>query len=179
MTTTAHLWAIAFDDIGRADQIRHEITQLAWGAGKADKYLILSDIAVVVRHEDGSFTVDREPFPAVANILTITTVDFLAGLVLAAPLTGATIGALVGSASTAAAAHAGISEEFVRDAEALMKPGSSALFLLDEVADLEVILHTIQGWGGKVLRTNVDLERARLIQSTLAGAGVGNHPTSR
>src|SRR6516165_5540218 len=98
MTTTAHLWAVGFEDIGRADQIRDEITRLAWGPGRADKYLILADIAVVVRHEDGTFTVDREPLPGVANILTCTTVGFLAGLVLAAPLTGATIGALLGSA---------------------------------------------------------------------------------
>jgi len=32
----------------------------------------------------------------------------------------------------------------------------------------EEILHAIQGPGGTVLKTNVDLERARLIQSTLA-----------
>jgi uncharacterized membrane protein len=179
MTTTAHLWAVGFEDIGRADQVRDEITRLAWGPGRTGKYLILADIAVVVRHEDGTFTVDREPFPAVANILTCTTVGFLAGLVVAAPLTGATIGALLGSAGTAAATHAGISEEFVRDAEALMKPGTSALFVLDEAADLEMILHTIQGLGGKVVKTNVDLERARLIQSTLAAAGAGKDQAGR
>jgi hypothetical protein len=35
---------------------------------------------------------------------------------------------------------------------------------------MELILHTIQGLGGTVLKTNVDLERAKLIQSTLATA---------
>ena len=33
-----------------------------------------------------------------------------------------------------------------------------------------IILHKIQGLGGTVLKTNVDLERAKLIQSTLAAA---------
>ena len=33
-----------------------------------------------------------------------------------------------------------------------------------------MILHAIQGLGGTVLRTNVDLQRAQLIQSTLAAA---------
>jgi uncharacterized membrane protein len=179
MTTTAHLWAIGYDDVGRADQIRNKITRLAWGPGQADEYMVLSDVAVVVRHEDGTFTVDRELFPGVANILTCTTAGFLAGLVLAAPLTGATIGALLGSAGTAVATHAGISEDFVQDAEALMKPGTSALFLLDEAVDMEVILHTIQGWGGRVLKTNVDLERAKLIQSTLAAAAAGNGHAGR
>jgi len=170
MTTTAHLWAIGYDDMARADQVREEITELGWGAGKAAKYLILEDIAAVVRHPDGSFTIDRKPFPGLANILACTGVGLLAGLALAAPLTGATIGALLGSAGTAAATHAGISETFVRDVEAMMKPGTSALCVLDEEVDMEVILHKIQGLGGTVLKTNVDLERAKLIQSTLAAA---------
>src|SRR5215471_9750928 len=170
MTTTAHLWAIGYDDMGRAEQVRDEIIQLGWGAGRAAKYLVLEDIAVVVQHPDGTFTVDRKPFPGLANILASTGAGFLAGLVLAAPLTGATIGALLGSAGTATATHAGISKDFIRDVEAMMKPGTSALFVLDDAADMEIILHKIQGLGGKVLKTNVDLERAKLIQSTLAAA---------
>src|SRR5262245_27314050 len=171
MTTAAHLWAIGFDDMTRADQVRDEITELGWGAGRAAKYLMLLDLAVVVRHPDGSFTFDRKPFSGVANVLACTGVGFLAGLVLAAPLVGATIGALVGSTGAAAASsHLGISEDFIRDAETLMKPGTSALFVLDDAGDMELILHKIRGFGGTVLRTNVDLERAKLIQSTLAAA---------
>jgi uncharacterized membrane protein len=170
MSTTAHLWAIGYDDMARADQVREEIIQLGWGPGKAGKYLILEDIAVVVRHADGSFTFDRKPFPSVANIVACTGVGFLTGLVLAAPLTGATIGALIGSAGTAAATRAGISETFVHEAETMMKPGTSALFVLDSEGDLDMILHKIRGLGGSVLKTNVDLERAKQIQATLAEA---------
>jgi uncharacterized membrane protein len=168
MSESGHLWAVGYDDVARADQVRDEIANLGWGRGRAAKYLILSDIAVVVRHADGSFTLDRKRFPGVANIVASTGAGFLAGLVLAAPLTGATIGALLGSAGTGAATHAGISEGFIRDAEALMNPGSSAVFILDDSGDMEIILHKIQGLGGKVLKTNVDLERAKLIQATLA-----------
>jgi uncharacterized membrane protein len=170
MTTGAHLWAIAYDDMARADQVRDEITKLGWGAGKAAKYLVLLDVAVVVRHPDGTFTLDRKPFPGVANILGCTAAGFLAGLVVAAPLTGAAVGALLGGAGTAAAAQAGIGEDFIREVEGLLKPGTSALFVLDDAADMEVILHTIRGLGGTVVKTNVDVERAKLIQSTLAAS---------
>jgi uncharacterized membrane protein len=171
MTTAAHLWAVAFDDMARADQVRDEITKLAWGKGRVAEPLRLYDIAVVVRHPDGSFTFNRQPFPGVANILGCTAVGFLAGLALAAPLTGATIGALVGGAGSAAmAAEAGISDDFVRQIQGLLKPGTSALFVLDDAADMDVILHAIRGLGGTVVSTNVDPERAKLIQSTLAGA---------
>jgi uncharacterized membrane protein len=186
MTATAHLWAIGYDDMGRADQVREEITQLGWGAGLAGKYLLLEDIAVVVRQSDGTFTFDRKPFPSLANILACTGVGFLAGLVVATPLTGATLGALVGSAGAAVATHAGIGEAFIRDVEAMMKPGTSALFVLDDEGDMEMILQKIRGLGGSVLKTNVDLERAKLIQSTLAaarpderqpdGRPLGDHP---
>jgi uncharacterized membrane protein len=98
-------------------------------------------------------------------------VGFLAGLVLAAPLAGAAIGALVGGAGTAAAAtRAGIGDDFIRDVEMLMKPGTSALFVLDDDIEMDAILHKIRGLGGTVLKTNVDVERAKLIQSTLAAA---------
>jgi uncharacterized membrane protein len=156
--------------MSRAAQVRDKIDGFGWGAGQAGKYLILLDLAVIVRHADGSFTLDRKPFGGVANILACAGVGFLAGLVLAAPLTGAAIGALLGGVGTAAATHVGISEDFIRDVEALMKPGSSALFVLDEDGDMGMILHTIQGLGGKVLKTNVDVERAKLIQSTLAAS---------
>jgi len=171
MTTSAHLWAIGYDDIPRAAHVRDVITNLGWGNGRAGKYLILEDIAVIVRHADGSFTLDREPFPEVANVLGCTAVGFLAGLALAAPLTGATLGALLGGAGSAAmASEAGISDEFVSEVEKLMQPGTSVLFVLDDAADMEIVPHAIQGLGGTVLKTNVNLERAKLIQSALAAA---------
>jgi uncharacterized membrane protein len=167
MTTTTHLWAIGYDDMKGADQLRNEITRLGW----EQHYLLLEDVAVVVRHPDGSFTFDQKRFPGVANILACTTVGFLAGLVVAAPLAGAAIGAALGGAgTTAAVASAGIDKEFILDVTGLMKPGTSALFVLDAEGDMEVILHAIHGLGGTVLKTNVDLERAKLIQSTLAAA---------
>src|SRR5262245_27806165 len=102
MAKSEHLWAIGYHDMGRAEQVRDEIIRLGWDT----HYLTLLDVAVVVRHPDGSFTCNREPFPAVANLLGCTAVGFLAGLVLLAPLTGAAIGALLGGAGTAAAVAA-------------------------------------------------------------------------
>jgi uncharacterized membrane protein len=166
MTSSGHLWAIGYDDMERANQVREEIIKLGW-----DKhYLILEDVAVVVRHPDESFTLDREPFPVASNILGCTAVGFLVGLVLGVPLTGATVGAAMGGAGTAISTAVGIGDDFIGEVTRLMKPGTSALFVLDSEGDMDVILHAIRGLGGTVLKTNVDLQRAQLIQSTLAAA---------
>src|SRR5215831_4619774 len=165
MTKSGNLWAVGYDDIERANQVREEIISLGW-----DKhYLILQDIAVVVRHPDGSFTLNREPFPVATNVLGMSVVGLLAGLVVGAPITGATIGAMVGGVGTAAVlASAGIGEDFVSEVKGLMKPGTSAIFVLDHEGDMDAILGAIRGLGGTVLKTNVDVEHAKLIQSTLA-----------
>ena len=60
-----------------------------------------------------------------------------------------------------------------------MKPGTSALFVLDKEGDMEMILHAIRGLGGTLLKTNVDLERAKLVQSTLAAASDGTTEMDR
>jgi len=160
-----HLWAVGYDTMELANEVREKIVRLGW----VENRLLLADVAVVVRHLDGSFTLDRERFPTGANIVGASAVGFLAGLVLGVPIIGATIGAMVGGAGTAMnVLSAGIADDFVKDVQRLMKPGTSVLFVLDSGGDMDVILHGIRGLGGTVLKTNVDVERARLIQATLA-----------
>ena len=169
MSTFSHLWAIGYEGVGRAAEVREEIKRLGW-----DKhYLILLDAAVVVRHPDGSFTFNGEPFPVIKNMLSCAAVGFLAGLVLATPLTGATVGAVMGGIGSIGVSSVGIRDDFVREVEGLMKPGTSALFVLDDEGDMDAILPTIRGLGGTILKTNVDVERAKLIQSTLDAASAG------
>jgi uncharacterized membrane protein len=163
MIKGGHLWAIGYDDMERAEQVRAEISRLS-----ERRCLILLDTAVVVRYPDGSVTLNGEPFVVALNFAGHTLASFLAGLALGAPpLTGAAAGAFVRAAGCAAA-KVGIDDDFVREVEALIKPGTSALFVLDQEGDMAAILQGIRGLGGIVLKTNVDLERVKLIQSTLA-----------
>ena len=166
MSKIAHLWAVGYDDLSSAKKAREAVTQLT-GPGQ---YLLLFDAAILLRHADGSFSLDHKPFPVTSNILGCGTIGLLAGLALAAPMTGAAIGALVGCAASTVATTLKIEPEFIRDVQSIMRPGKSALLILDEEGDMAVILHAIRGLGGTVLKTNVDLDRARLIQSTLSSA---------
>src|SRR5258706_9041205 len=168
----AHLWAIGYDDPGQAERARAEVTSLA-GPGQ---YLLLLDVAILARAVDGSYTLNREPFPLTSNIFGGGALGFLAGLALAAPMTGAAIGALLGTAASTVANAVGIEDVFIRDVERLMKPGTSAVLLLDHQGDMQVILHAIRGLGGTGLKTNVDLERAKLIQATLSATPAAVNP---
>jgi len=169
MGTNAHLWAIEFESETRAAEVRCVIEDLGRGAGYGGKYLLLLDDAVVVRHSDGSFTFDQEPAPWRGYLLVCMAAGFLVGLVFGIPFTGALVGALLGSVGVVAmTAKAGISSDFLCEVEKLMQPGTSALLVVDDVNGLEVIRYAIQGLGGKVLKTNVDPDRASLIQASLA-----------
>src|SRR5262249_28363966 len=100
MTRGEHLWAIGYEDMGRAERVRAEITCLG-----ERHCLALLDTAVVVRYPEGSVTLDGEPFVAPIHVGGHTLASFLAGLALAAPpLTGPAVGALVGRTGGAPAA---------------------------------------------------------------------------
>jgi len=107
---------------------------------------------------------------AVPNFRAHTFASFLARLALSAPpLTAAAAGALV-RGTGGVAGEVGIADEFIREVEQMMTPGTSALFVLDQEGDMSAILQGIRGLGGTILKSNVDLERAQLIQSTLAAS---------
>jgi uncharacterized membrane protein len=163
MAEGGHLWAIRYGDMERAEEVRAAIAHLS-----ESRCLVLFDTAVLVCYADGCVTLDGEPFAVGVNLCCRGLASFFAGLVLAAPpLTAGAAGALVRSAG-GSAAEVGISDEFICEVQRLAGPGTSVLFVLDRVGEMAAVLEGIRGLGGTVLKTNVDLERAKLIQDTLA-----------
>ncbi len=164
MNEHAHLWAIGFDDMGWAAKFRDEIVRLA--GEKHD--LKLLDVAMAVRYPDGSLTLNGAQFPCVTKFHQSGFAQFLASISLGAPpLSAAAVDAMyarIGAGMT----EMGITDDFVRGVADLIKLGTSVLFVLDDVGDIDAILGGIRGLGGTVLKTNVDLERAKLIQSALS-----------
>lgn len=160
---SGHVWAITYDDMDGAERAKQVLLGLGWD----QHYVNLVDVIVVVRRPDGTFVVENEPFPTTANLLGCTTLGFIAGAVLAAPLVGAAVGAFVGAASSALARCSVMADDFVREVQAAVRPGTSALLLLAGGADVPVVVRRIRGLGGTVFKTNVDLEQARAIQESL------------
>lgn len=164
MKTTGHLWAIGYEDTERAGRVRDEIIRLGWDKAQ----LFLEGIAVVVRHPDGTFSINRSLSPGVVFYLGAGLTGFLAGLVIGMPLAGAAFGASLAGGAAVLADSVKIDGDFIREVQGLMRPGTSALFILAEEGDMEALLREIRGLGGTVLKTNVDVARAKLVQSALA-----------
>ncbi|HJZ60224.1 MAG TPA: DUF1269 domain-containing protein [Gemmataceae bacterium] len=162
MNEAGNLWAVVFDKPAAAEQARAVVRAL-----EDFHCLLVDDVAIVTRLPDGSFKFDRERHPGLAVAGSCGLIGFLAGLVVAQPLAGAVVGTLVGSALAAAGTRVGISDEFVREVEALMTPGATVLFVMDEWGDREAVLYQLRGLGGKVLKTNVDPGWAREVQAAL------------
>jgi uncharacterized membrane protein len=164
MTRCAHLWAVAFDGTEQAAQVGDAIVKL----GGEPHDFIVRDVAVAVRWPDGCCTLNGAPLPDAPHIGRGGLASFLAALALGAPpLTGPAAGVLLESVGCVPD-DAGISIEFIREVERLMRPGTSVLFVFDEVGEVKDILPGLHGLGGTVLKSNVDPERARLIQSALS-----------
>jgi uncharacterized membrane protein len=169
MAKSANLWAIGYDDLHGADRLRNVITNLAAPV----QQLLLLDLAVLTRNADGSYALDRKPFPGAGNIFEGGPIHFLLGIAMAAPLlTSRAVGEMLGLAGMSVSKAVGIDDKFVMEIQTMMKPRTSALLMLDTVGDLEAALEGLKGLGGTVLKTNVDLERAKLIESTLRAEGV-------
>src|SRR5262245_61595425 len=55
-STEAHLWAVGYEDVRRARQVRDELNDLA----RYRANLLLLDVLIVFRNPDGSYTFDRQ-----------------------------------------------------------------------------------------------------------------------
>ena len=163
MSGQAHLWAIAYDEPARAETARAKVLAVS----DLGSSLELLDMAILAHHPDGSFTLDRKPLPGAGSI-SHGILSVLVGIALVGPLTDRAVGAMLGEDASHSATSVGIREDFVREIKALLQPGVWALLVLDKEGNLDEILVGIRGLGGKVIKTNVDLERAKLIQSTLS-----------
>jgi len=169
MDKSAHLWAVGYDDVDRASQVRQVIVSLAG----QEQCLELRDIAVLVRSPDGSLTLNGDPFSECKHLVAHGLLGVLAGIALAAPMvTDEAVAWLFDSASPEMSNVLHIDDGFKQRIAHMMRPETSALLVLDMAQNMTAILTRLRGMGGTILKTNVDSERASLIQSILSAKAI-------
>src|SRR5580692_11640158 len=111
----AHLWAIGYEDMERAEQVRRHFIDLG-----TKRCLVVLDTAVAVRYPDGSAALDGKPFRGAAKLGGGTITGFFAGFALAAPLMTASAVEAFLECAGCATSHCGIDEGFVNEVRSLI-----------------------------------------------------------
>jgi len=153
---------ITFDNAEEAPKVRETLRQVEHGG-----YLNLDDSAVVVRDEDGKFhtkdQLDRgiktgAGLGAILGLFIALVFAPLAGLIL-----GAALGGLIGKTF-----DLGISKKFIKDVEAEMQPGTSAIFFIVRDADPAMALAALKPYKGTVYHTSLDPDDEEHLQKILS-----------
>jgi len=153
------LIAITFDGPDDAAAAMHSVRSLEHDAG-----LGLEDTAIVTRDAGGKLHVKNEMS---SGTETGAAVGAMLGALLfvvfpLAIVGGAVIGGLIGRA-----AATGIDGDFVKQVEADLPAGGSALFLLTKGGDPGLLIAAMRQYKGRVVQTSLDSEEEQALRDSL------------
>ncbi|GAA1031241.1 DUF1269 domain-containing protein [Virgisporangium ochraceum] len=159
----ATLVAIGYPDETTATAASLEARRLA-------KDLIIQPdaIATIIRDREGKFHVTTTHHPVGAGATWGMFWGFLFGLLFFVPFfgmaVGAGMGALMGKMTKGA-----INKEFQDQVRDLVKPGTSALFLVIERSTPDKAVEAMSQFGGTVLKSSLSKETEAELQEALHG----------
>jgi uncharacterized membrane protein len=160
----SNLVAIAYDDLGQAQQVMGTIESLA-----KDHSLELADAVIVEHRPDGKIKL-HQPSTAGAGAAGGALWGGLIGLIFLMPLFGMAIGAASGAAA-GALADVGIDDKFMKELATKLPPGAAAVFVLVQSSTPDKVLPAIAPYGGHVLHTSLSNEQEQALEAALsAGA---------
>ena len=159
----ADLIAIGYPDETTAFAAADEARQLA-----ADLIIQPDAIAVIARDKDGSYHVTTSHHPMTKGASWGLFWGFLFGLLFFIPVFGMAIGAGLG-ALMGKVTKSGIDAQFQDQVRGMLKPGTSALFLMVEKVTPDKAVEAMSKFGGTVLKTSLSKEGEKDLQDALHG----------
>lgn len=159
----ADLIAIGYPDETTADAAAGEARRLA-------KDLIIQPdaIAVIVRDKDGEYHVHTNQHAVGAGTSWGMLWGFLFGLLFFVPVLGMAIGAGMG-ALMGKLTKTTIDKQFRDQVRDMVKPGTSALFLMLEKVTPDKAVDAMSQYGGTVLKTSLSKQDEQELQDALHG----------
>jgi uncharacterized membrane protein len=159
----AELIAIGYPDettAARAEQEAHRL---------ADELIIQPDaIAAIVRDRKGNFHVSTSHHAVGSGATWGMLWGLLFGLLFFVPFFGMVVGAGMG-ALMGKIEKSGIDREFQDQVRAMLKPGTSALFLVVEKVTPDKAVAALRQYGGTVLKSSLSVDAERQLQDALHG----------
>jgi uncharacterized membrane protein len=159
----AELIAIGYPDMTTAEAAADEARRLA-------KDLIIQPdaIAVIERDQDGSYHVHTTHHVVGGGAIWGMFWGFLFGLLFFIPVIGMAVGAGMG-ALMGKFAKTSIDKEFQEQVRGMVKPGTSALFLMLEKVTPDKAIEAMSKFGGTVLKTSLSKDSEKELQDALHG----------
>jgi uncharacterized membrane protein len=163
----ADLIAIGYPDETTAAMAADEARALA-------KDLIIQPdaIASIVRDKEGRYHVHTAHHMVGAGATWGMFWGLLFGLLFFIPVFGMAVGAGLG-ALMGKITKSGVNKEFQDQVRDLIKPGTSALFLMVEKVTPDKAVEALSKYGGTVLKTSLTKEGEAALQEALHGGEVG------
>jgi len=162
----ADLIAIGYEDETTAGEAAEEVRRLA-----QDLIIEPDAVAVIVRSQDGQYHVRTSHHPVGAGASWGMFWGLLFGLLFFVPVFGMAVGAGLG-ALMGKVEKTGIDREFQRQVRDMIKPGTSALFLVVEKVTPDKAVAGLSRYGGTVLKSSLSNEGQRELQDALHGTPV-------
>jgi uncharacterized membrane protein len=159
----ANLVAVAYDDLGQAQQVMSTLDRLR------KEHLIELEDAVIVEHQPGGKMKLHQPSLAGAGAAGGALWGGLIGLIFLMPLFGMAIGAASGAAA-GAMSDAGVDDQFMKDLGTKLEPGGAAVVGLVRQANMEKMLADVK-IPGEVIQTSLSGDAEQALRDALSGAG--------
>ena len=160
----ADLIAIGYPDEATAQAAADEARRLA-----QDLIIQPDAIAVISRDADGGYHVTTNHHAVGGVAVWGMFWGFLFGLLFFIPVFGMAVGAGMG-ALMGKLAKTSIDRQFQDQVRDMLKPGTSALFLMLEKVTPDKAVEAMSKYGGTVLKTSLSKETEEQLQSALHGS---------
>ena len=157
------LIAIGYPDEATAQAAADEAHRLA-----RDLVIEPDAIAVIVRDSDGKFHVHTSHHTVEDSTTWGMVWGLLFGVLFFVPFLGVAIGAGMG-ALMGKITKLGIDREFQDQVRDMVKPGTSALFLMVEKVTPDKAVDALSHYGGTVLKSSLSKEGEKALQDALHG----------
>src|SRR5881394_298653 len=163
-TEMADLIAIGYPDETTALAAEKEAEKLA-----ADLIIEADAIAAIVRDKDGKFKVTTNHHAVAGGTTWGMWWGLLFGLLFFVPVFGMAIGAGFG-ALFGKLEKTGVDKAFQEQVRDMLKPGTSALFLVVEKITPDKAVAHLKQFGGTVLKTSLSEDAEAELQAELSGS---------
>jgi uncharacterized membrane protein len=161
----SNLIAVAYDDLGRAEEVMQTLRQCQ------DEHTIELDDAVLVEHDpDGKVRLHQGQSMAAVGGASGALWGGLIGLLFLAPLLGMAVGGAAGAAA-GAVTDTGVDDGFLRELGEQLPPGGAAVIVLVRRSTPDKVIPEVSKYGGHVVKTSLSAEADQRLEEALQTQG--------